>query len=576
MLAEKEKKGVSFTQFFADKMRVYPRHVFSLLVFSAVSNIAILAPSFHMMQVYDRVLSSYSYGTLVSITAAAVLALCVYGIAETARLRLAQRLAAAFTQDYSKRIFVRSSGNSDRSPAIERLRDFQMVRMFLASKPYVALFDLPFIPLFLFLILFVHPTLFLVTLGGIAAIVSAGLFSHSATRETKKHTKLAEQDLAMFGQSVIGSVVPATSMGLLPNLLPTWERKIANSLQANEKASAKQCRLYAAAKVIRQIIQVTTMAWGAFLVIHGDMSGGLIFLASMLSGKALAPIEQAIGALEQIEAGIEADMRLRSAMDMKEETAERSFLPPPSGDLQLHSLIALDNRQRPILNGVNGRIRRGQCLAINGPSGCGKSTLLALIAGVRQPHNGAITLDRIDQRNWPIRQWGEIAGYCPERGGLHKGTVIENVSRFSENPNQQQVYTLLTRLGVHAQIMDLPQQYQTVIDDNTQLLSAAQIRLLLIARSTYASPQILVLDRPEVYLDDAAQQAVGELLAELKAEGTSIVVCTQSRFFLALADRRIEIAGGSLREAPTAPPAEAESAANPREVVVGQRESVPA
>lgn len=576
MFAEKEKKRASVAQFFTDKMRAYPRHLVSLLAFSAVANVAILAPSFHMMQVYDRVLSSYSYATLISITAAAILALCVYGIADTARLRLAQRLAAAFTQDYSKRIFVRASGNPDKSPAIERLRDFQMARMFLASKPYVALFDLPFIPLFLFLILFVHPTLFFVTLVGIAAIVVAGLFSHAATRETKQQTKFAEHDLTMFGQNVIGAVVPAASMGLLPNLLPAWERKIAYSLQTNEQASAKQCRLYSLAKVIRQIIQVSTMAWGAFLVIHGDMSGGLIFLASMLSGKALAPIEQAIGALEQIEAGIDADMRLRSAMDMQEETAERSFLPPPSGDLQMHGVVALDNRQRPILNSVNGRIRRGQCLAISGPSGSGKSTLLALIAGVRQPHNGAVTLDRIDQRNWPIRQWGEIAGYCPERGGLHRGTVVENVSRFAENPNQQQVYTLLTRLGIHAQIMDLPQQYQTVIDDSTQLLSAAQIRLLLIARATYASPQLLVVDRPEVYLDDTAQQAVAELFAEMKAQGTSIIMCTQSKYFFALTDRRVEIAGGSLREVPTTPQTERERTNNPRKVAADHDESVPA
>lgn len=534
--------------FISDKMKRYPRHMWALVGFSALANLAILAPSFHMMQVYDRVLSSYSYGTLVSVTIAAIFVLVIYGIAETARLRLAQRLAAAFTQTYSKRIFIRSGARGDKANANEKLRDFQMARMFLSSKSLVSLFDFPFIPLFLILIFFVHPSLLFVTVIGMSAMIAAGIMSHNATRETKKQMKAADIDLAVFGQNVVGAVVPASSMGLLPNLLPLWETKVGASLKANEQASSKQSYLYAFAKVIRQIIQVTTMAWGAFLVINGDMSGGLIFLASMLSGKALAPIEQAIGALEQIEAGIEADARLRGKTDLENETSERSYLPAPSGDLQLHNLTALDNRNRHILTGINGTIRRGQCLVIEGASGSGKTTLLALIAGVREPQGGAISLDRIDQTKWPIRQWGEIVGYCPERGGLHSGTVMANVSRFTENPQSETVYSIMIQLGMHAPIMDLPSQYDTVIDDNTPFLSAAQLRLLMIARAVYTSPSVLIIDRPEVYLDVKTQALVANLLKEMKARGTTILLCSESEHFRALADRRIEISGSALRE----------------------------
>ena len=542
--------------------RTYPRHVAAIAAFSALANVAILAPSFHMMQVYDRVLSSYSYGTLVSITTAAVLVLAIYGVAETSRLRLAQRLAAAFTQSFSTRIFVRSGAQADSASAGERFRDFQILRMFLASKAFVALFDLPFIPMFLILIFFVHPTLLLLTVAGMGAMVTAGLISHAATRATKKKTKSAEAELAMLGQSVIGTVVPASSMGLLPNLLPLWEKKVAASLQANEAASAAQSRLYAFAKVIRQIIQVTTMAWGAFLVIHGDMSGGLIFLASMLSGKALTPIEQAIGSIEQIESGLEADARLRNSAVLQRNASERAYLPTPKGDLQLHNVTALDIRNRPILTGVSGTIRRGQCLIIEGASGSGKSTLLGLLAGVRRPHGGAITLDRVDQTNWPIRQWGEIVGYCPERGGLHIGSVMANITRFAERPRREVVQSLMTQLGLHAAIMDLPDQYETVIDDNTPLLSAAQLRIIMLARAVYTLPAVLIADRPEVYLDKKTQIAVSELFSELKAQGSTIILCSTSAHFHALADRRIEIAGSSLREHQVAkrPPAPAAGA----------------
>lgn len=281
------------SQFLREYGRPYCR---ALLIYSVITNLMILAPSFHMLQVYDRVLASGSGPTLFYITVIVLFALAVYCVAEAARLRIANRLAAQYSVGVAQKMFAQLA-NQTQGPAATgaALRDYGTVKQFLAGKVFVALFDLPFIPLFLVLLYIVHPTVALLTVIGIGVMAGIGYLNHKGTEASRAEARKAENDAAGFAQSTFSLGESVRALGLLPNLISIWGAKSANALVAAEHSSGASAFYYALGKSFRQMLQVLLMAWGAWLVLAGDMSGGMIFLCTMISGKALAPIEQLIG-----------------------------------------------------------------------------------------------------------------------------------------------------------------------------------------------------------------------------------------------------------------------------------------
>ena len=513
-----------------------------IVLLSIVANLMILAPSFHMLQVYDRVLASRSVPTLVAITAIALFAIAVYGIAEAMRMRVARRLANTYAVETSPKLFGSLETLDSGADAGKVLRDFQTASGWLGSKAFVNLFDLPFMPLFAVILFLVHPLVCLVAMIGLAIMVAIGWLNVVLTRETAKAGRSADLDANAFAMSAITRGPEIRAFGMLPDLSMQWGLKSARSIVAAEKASHLTGNLSALSRSVRQGIQIVTLGWGAFLVIHGDMSGGMIFMASMISGKLLQPIEQAIAGWEATTKALQSFADLDEVTKSHKRLEERPPLPEPSGQIELRDLsIALD-RGRTLLGGVDLRIKPGECVLLEGASGSGKSLLMECIAGGREPSSGLVLMDGAPRGRWPMRQWGRAVGFAPEEPGIVKGTVAMNIARFSPEMDLQEVYRVAQALGLHAAILALPQGYQTQLSEGTKLLSTSQKRLLALARAFYGNPRLLVLDQPTSGLDARCEGALANLVSDAKRDKAAIILVTRSLLLANLVDRCIRIA----------------------------------
>lgn len=519
-------------------------HARTLLAYSVLINIAALAPSFHMMQVYDRVLSSGSIGTLVAITTIILFVLCVFVVGETVRGRVSQRLASVYAVSVSRKLFARLGEPmaADRAPSY--IRDFAMARQFLSSRVFVGLFDLPFVPFYLLLLFFVHPTICLLTMAGLVAITTAGYFNFKLTETGRDTSRKAESEAAGFAQSAFSRSGEVRALGMVPNLLTTWGLRMAEALTAVDEATRISSFLYALSRGIRQSIQVVTMAWGAFLVLDGDMSGGMIFLASMISGRALQPLEQVIGGWENIVRSIEAFNNVEELTGPDKTLQKRPDLPEPQGNLQARDLVFRDFGKRLVLAGAGFDIKSGEAVVIDGAPGAGKSVFISILAGARLPEAGIVALDGAPRERWPQGQWGKSIGYCGEEAGLLAGTVAQNICRFDPMANLEEVYRVSKELELHELIMDLPQGYQTVVSNSADFLPASVRKQIALARALHGRPRVILLDQPTTFLDQKREGALLNLLSEARQNGAAVVIVTRSPMLMRMADRAVLIKNG--------------------------------
>ena len=292
-----------------------------IAIFSIATNLLMVVPPLHMLQIYDRVLTSNSMETLIYLSLIAVAAMVLFGAAEAVRGKLAQRAAARYTVDLSDPLFKRLSTNVDGARGSSQiLRDFNSVRGFLASRSLTGLFDLPFVPLFILLMFLLHWVLGAVTLVGAFALVGIAWLNKSMTAQNTSESKQSDMEALTFAQTVFMRAEDIRAMGLLPAVTQRWGQRMAEALQKGDVAAGQSSAFYGISKSVRKILQVFIMATGAYLVIIGEVSGGVIFAASMISGRALAPVEQVIGGWDRIAHARTANANLKEYLSGPEST----------------------------------------------------------------------------------------------------------------------------------------------------------------------------------------------------------------------------------------------------------------
>jgi len=529
----------------------FRRPVQSLIVFSLATNLLLLAAPIHMLQVYDRVLSSKSIETLVYLTAIVLIAMAVYGVAEAVRGKLAQRISNQFTVEYAEKVFdsLVNDKKQDKDPNAV-LRDINTVRTFLAGRQFVNLFDLPFFPLFLFLMFLLHFTLGFVALVGVILMLSIAFLNNKVTSKAQSASTEAKNQASSFSLAVMRRTQDIRAMGLLPAIMERWGTKTAASLEMADDAAAYTSIFFGLSKAIRQSLQIISMAWGAFLVLGGDMSGGMIFAASMLLGKTLMPVEQLIGGWSALTAA-------RTAYSSVVEIAERSSngvepmqLPAPKGHLLVENLVFQPNQtkeQKPILDDVSFNLEPGQLLAISGASGSGKSTLAKMIVGAMVPTSGTVRLDNFDIEQWPSAQRGQAIGYVPQDIVLFPGTIAENIARLDISPSDDKIIAAANLAGVHEMIAGLPDGYATEIGTVTANLSGGQRQRIALARAYYSQPRILVLDEPNAHLDKDSEKILMNSLQMSRQAGVAIIIISHRSAILKIADFLMVIEAGKIK-----------------------------
>lgn len=533
------------------------RHLGLMLAFSLLSNIAILAPSFHMLQVYDRVLNTGSLPTLLHLTLIVVFVLAVYGLSEIVRARLGQRLAALYAVENGERLFANLISVPSPATAARQLRNFTMLRSFLAGKSFSGLFDLAFIPLYLALLFLLHWTLGVITVLGIAAMIAVTIVNSRATEKLRQTTSMNEGDAQAFAQASFNRGDDIRAMGLLPNFIHEWSDKSANALKADDALNKYASFYYALGKVIRQVLQVCIMAWGAFLVVSGFMSGGLIILSSIVSGKALAPIEMLISSWDSSIKTRAAFFELEDFLGERRELRSRPMLPEPQGFLTCENVsIANSEEGAPdILSNISLSFSPGELVVISGPAGCGKSLLARVLSGAIEPSEGALRLDQASHEQWPAMQWGAAIGYAAQEPIFFPGSIAANIAKFPASLTPDEVYLAAGRAGVHDDILRLPKGYQTIIGSGQATLSSSLAQGIGLARAFYGRPRCLILDQPSAHLDQTGEDHLCLALRQAKQEGLTVVVITRRSAIFAMADRVVMIADGKVvRETIQNPP----------------------
>lgn len=540
-----------FSQFGLSDKR-FMSHFRALMAYSVIVNLLVLAPSIHMLQVYDRVLSSGSVSTLVYLTLIVCFLLLFYGVADAIRSRIAVRLAAAYSVDMAPRLFRKLAASQDRENASARImRDFAGARGFLGGKSFTSLFDLPFIPLYVAVMFMLHWSLGVFIIMAIVLMMATSLMNMKATEHDRSESRSADNDAAHFSQSVLGLQEEMRTLGTAQHFESTWSRKLAKALVSGDQAGEASARYQALSKALRQILQVGVMALGGYLAVTGSMSAGMIFMASMVAGKALGPIDQLTGAWEQVSKGFEALRSIDGFAGAPETQEEKIRIPQVKGHLDGQEITWIPDARKPervVLSDISLAIRPGTVTVITGATGSGKTALMRILAGAIAPSEGRVTLDGLDARSWPSDQWARLVGYVPQEITFFPGTVAANIARFDPAASGEAIVYAAQLVGAHDMIMRLPDGYATRIGAGGVATSSGQKQQIALARAMFTAPKVLILDEPNAHLDAEGESALFRALAAARNEGAGILITAHRNTVLKVADRVLMLQNGRLAQ----------------------------
>jgi PrtD family type I secretion system ABC transporter len=499
----------------------------AVAAFSAFINLLMLVTPLYMLQVYDRVLMSRSVDTLLALSLLAASLLVVMALLEAVRSRILVRLAGKIDLDYSQRILnalFRANLLSAGRGSSQSVQDFDTVRQFLSGPPLIALLDSPWVPLFLVVIFLFHPLLGVIATGGAIFILAVALFTEFLTRPRLQQASTEAIKLSQFVDRSLRNAEVVQGMGMYGDIERRWRQGRDSVLALQSIASDRAGVLKGLSKSARLLLQVAILGVGAYLAIHDRISPGAIIASAIIMGRALAPVESAIGSWPQMIAARDAYERLRMLLGEFPVEPAKTSLPPPKGEILVRDLVAVaPGGKVPVLRQVGFAVPAGKILGIVGPSGAGKSTLARLLIGAWAPFAGSVRLDNAEISAWPRAELGPYVGYLPQDIELFDGTVSENIARFGEI-NSHKVVGAAQTARVHDMILQLSNGYDTEIGPGGSILSAGQRQRIALARALYGDPTLIVLDEPNSNLDEAGDVALVGAIAEMRSRGSTVVI----------------------------------------------------
>lgn len=499
-------------------------------VLSAAVNVLMLTGSIFMLEIYDRVLPSRSVPTLLGLVAIAAMLYAFLGVFDLVRTRILARIGDAFDQALSARIYdavlARPLRRVRAGDALQPLRDVDQVRSYLAGNGPAALFDLPWLPFYLFICFAFHFWIGVTAAAGALVLLALTLLTEFGTR---RHVRaavdhaMARNALAEGGQRN-AEVVQA--MGMAERLGARWADANRRYLASQRRAADVASGLGAASRIVRMMLQSGVLAVGAYLVIHQEASAGLIIASSILVARAVAPVELVIANWKGFVAARQGLARLGALMAQYPQQPARMELPAPCGFLNVSGLSLMPpGEQRLVVADVDLRLAAGTALGIIGPSASGKSSLARALAGVWPPARGKIRLDGAELAHWPPLRLGRHVGYLPQDIELFAGSVAENIARFQSGASPEAIIAAARAADVHDMIVGLPDGYDTQIGDGGAALSGGQRQRIGLARALFGDPFLVVLDEPNSNLDADGEQALTRAILGIKLRnGIAVVV----------------------------------------------------
>ena len=517
---------------------------------SGMINVLSLTGSLFMLEIYDRVLPSRSVPTLVALSILALVLFAFLGALEFLRGRILGRIGAYVDETMSARVFgavmrlpLKSRGAGD---GLQPVRDLDQIRSFLTSGGPSALFDLPWMPLYLAICFVFHPLIGLTALGGAILLIGLTLATEVLTRAPAAAAVgqgMARNALADAGRR---NAEVLQAMGMTGRLTDLWGSANARFLDSHRQAADVAGGLGAVSKVARMVLQSAVLGLGAYLVIHQQATAGIIIASSILTARALAPVELAIANWKGFIAARQSWRRigeLLTAMPKPEE--EPMALPAPKSEVSVEGVsVAPPGVQKLVAQDVAFRLKAGNGLGIIGPSASGKSSLVRSVVGVWAPVRGKVRIDGAALEQWSPEALGQHIGYLPQDVELFAGTVAQNIARFEPDPDPGKVIAAARAAGVHDLVLRLPEGYETSIGEGGAALSAGQRQRIALARALYGDPFLVVLDEPNSNLDAEGEQALTQALLGVRARGGIVIVVAHRKTALAAVDQVLVMADG--------------------------------
>lgn len=522
---------------------------FGVGLLSAMVNVLYLTGAFFMLEIYDRVIPSRSIPTLVGLC---VLALGLYvfqGWFDLIRTRILVRIGRTLDAAVSPQVFdvvvrlpLKAGFAGD---GLQPLRDLDQVRSFLSSLGPTALFDLPWIPLYLAICFLFSFWIGIAALIGAMVLVVLTLLTEILTRKPSKATVGFVQNRNAVAEAGRRNAEVLHAMGMSGRLATLWQgandRYVDNQQQTSDVAGG----LGAISKVLRMLLQSAVLGVGAYLVIQQQATAGIIIASSILTSRALAPVELAIANWKGFVGARQSWKRLAELFRRLPPLSQPMQLHPPSSVFSVENVSAVPpGTNRPVVQDVTFALKAGQGLAIVGPSGSGKSCLARSLVGVWTPVRGKVRLDGAALEQWHPDALGRHIGYLPQDVELFSGTVALNIARLQQSADPVHIMAAARAAGVHELILRLPDGYATEIGEGGTGLSAGQRQRIGLARALYGNPFLVVLDEPNSNLDADGEQALTDAIAGIRARGGIVIVIAHRPSALASVDHVFVIAGG--------------------------------
>ena len=521
-------------------------------LFSVFANLLMLTGPLFMLQVYDRVLASGSEETLVALFFLVGALYGLMGLLDYARGRVLARFGARFQTALDGRVFAaemkRSIEPKFRAAPASGLRDLQIIQTTFTSPAMLALFDVPWTPLFIAAIFIFHPLLGWMAIAGGITLIIVTLLNNWLTRQKSKEAQLASQHAQAFADQARLATEIVQSQGMSGTIVSRWHLMRDRALDQTIKASDWTGLFAALTKTFRLFLQSAMLAVGAWLVLQGEMTAGAMIAGTILLGRALAPIEQSIGQWSLVQQALNGWKMLGDLLKSTPPDPDAMKLPKPAAYLSLNAVsVFLSDAKQPTLANITFELKPGQVIGIIGKSGSGKSTLAKTMLSLVKPKTGEIRLGGATLDQYDLDDLGSFIGYLPQQVTLFNGTVAENIARMSMQPDEAKIIEAAQKANAHEMILKLPDGYKTVVQGQDSQLSGGQRQRIALARAFYNDPVLLVLDEPNSALDADGSDALNRAVREFKSSERAVIIMTHRPMAIAECDRLIVIDNGRIR-----------------------------
>lgn len=531
-----------------DALKACKGSFISVGFFSFFINALMLVPTFYMLQVYGRVMTSGSLTTLAMLTLIMTALVVTLGSLEWIRsrimVRVSTRLDVLLSRQVYKASFKRALESGGMDASAQSLNDLTGLRQFLSGNGLFAFFDAPWLPIYIAVMFLFHPWFGWVATGSALLLLLLAFINEKLTGPALAQANKEHIGATLYTTKNLRNAEVIESMGMLETLMDRWGRRQRNVLLLQSQASDRGAIVSTLSRSFRILVQSLILGLGAYLAVDNQVGAGMVFAGSVLLGRALAPIDLIIGSWKGFIAARSQYTRLNDILDKQQAQPERMSLPAPKGQVQVENLIvAAPGSKIPIIKNISFNVPAGCVVGIIGPSAAGKSTLARALMGVWAPQHGVVRLDGADISAWDKTELGPHIGYLPQDIELFEGSISENIARFTQVDSAKVILAARTA-GVHEMILLLPDGYDTVIGSEGVMLSGGQRQRIGLARALYGNPRLIILDEPNSNLDEVGDRALAAAIQQLKLTGATLFVITHRTNIVSQLDRLMVMSAG--------------------------------